>query len=101
MSKSRGNVVDPDEQVRTYGADVVRAYLMFGYQWSEGGPWNAENIQGVVRWLDRLWAVALPPRGRKKAVNGHEAEQRELRRTRHPAGKRRSEPRADHSGSAR
>ena len=83
MSKSRGNVVDPDEQVRLYGADVVRAYLMFGYQWSEGGPWNSENIQGVVRWLDRVWAVALPPRGRKKAVSGHEAEQRELRRITH------------------
>jgi len=83
MSKSRGNVVDPDEQVRTFGADVVRAYLMFGYQWSEGGPWNSENIQGVVRWLNRVWALALPPRGRRKEVVGHEAEQRELRRITH------------------
>jgi leucyl-tRNA synthetase len=55
MSKSRGNVIDPDEQVRLYGADVVRAYLMFGYRWNEGGPWMTENIQGVVRWLYRLW----------------------------------------------
>ncbi len=61
MSKSRGNVVDPDEQVRTYGADTVRAYLMFGYQWSEGGPWNTENIQGVVRWLHRVWTLAGDP----------------------------------------
>ena len=60
MSKSRGNVIDPDEQVRAYGADTVRAYLMFGYQWSEGGPWSTENIQGVVRWLHRVWTVALP-----------------------------------------
>jgi leucyl-tRNA synthetase len=57
MSKSRGNVIDPDEQVRRYGADTVRAYLMFGYRWSEGGPWNTENIQGVVRWLNRVWTV--------------------------------------------
>ncbi len=57
MSKSRGNVVDPDELVRQYGADTVRAYLMFGYRWSEGGPWNTENIQGVVRWLFRVWAI--------------------------------------------
>jgi leucyl-tRNA synthetase len=57
MSKSRGNVIDPDEQVHSYGADVVRAYLMFGYRWSEGGPWNTENIQGVVRWLHRVWTV--------------------------------------------
>jgi leucyl-tRNA synthetase len=57
MSKSRGNVVDPDEQVQTYGADTVRAYLMFGYRWTEGGAWNPENIQGVVRWLNRVWTL--------------------------------------------
>jgi len=57
MSKSRGNVIDPDEQVRTYGADTVRAYLMFGYRWSEGGPWDPDNIQGVVRWLHRVWSL--------------------------------------------
>jgi leucyl-tRNA synthetase len=56
MSKSRGNVVDPDEQVEAYGADVVRAYLMFGYRWIDGGPWNDENIHGVVRWLNRVWS---------------------------------------------
>jgi leucyl-tRNA synthetase len=57
MSKSKGNVIDPDEKVRIYGADVVRAYLMFGYRWNEGGPWNDSNISGVVRWLNRLWDV--------------------------------------------
>nr|NIM96299.1 class I tRNA ligase family protein [Anaerolineales bacterium] len=59
MSKSRGNVIDPDEQIREYGADTVRAYLMFGYRWTEGGPWSDENIQGVVRWLHRVWALVL------------------------------------------
>jgi leucyl-tRNA synthetase len=59
MSKSRGNVVDPDEQVASYGADAVRAYLMFGYRWSEGGPWNPDNIQGIVRWLNRIWTLVL------------------------------------------
>ena len=57
MSKSRGNVIDPDEQVRMYGADTVRAYLMFGYRWTEGGAWNPDNIQGVVRWLNRVWTL--------------------------------------------
>ena len=57
MSKSRGNVIDPDEQVAQYGADVVRAYLMFGYRWKVGGPWMTENIQGVVRWLHRVWIL--------------------------------------------
>ena len=57
MSKSRGNVIDPDEQVSIYGADVVRAYLMFGYRWNEGGPWMTDNIQGVVRWLYKVWDI--------------------------------------------
>jgi leucyl-tRNA synthetase len=63
MSKSRGNVIDPDEQVRAFGADIVRCYLMFGYRWSEGGPWNTENIQGVVRWINRAWALFNEPAG--------------------------------------
>ena len=59
MSKSRGNVIDPEEQIRAHGADAVRAYLMFGYRWDEGGPYNVENIQGVVRWIHRLWTIVL------------------------------------------
>jgi leucyl-tRNA synthetase len=59
MSKSRGNVIDPDEQVGIYGADTVRAYLMFGYRWTEGGAYNVENIPGVVRWLNRVWSLVL------------------------------------------
>ena len=59
MSKSRGNVVDPDEQVRLYGADTVRAYLMFGYRWQDGGPWDPGNIQGSHRWLGRVWTTFL------------------------------------------
>jgi leucyl-tRNA synthetase len=59
MSKSRGNVIDPDEQVGLYGADAVRAYLMFGYRWTEGGAWNPDNISGVVRWLNRAWMLVL------------------------------------------
>ena len=59
MSKSRGNVVDPDEQVRLYGADTVRAFLMFGFRWAEGGPWDPGNITGVQRWLNRIWNLFL------------------------------------------
>jgi len=64
MSKSRGNVVDPDEQVERYGADVVRAYLMFMRPWEEGGPWSSRDIEGVARFLRRVWdlVTASPPR---------------------------------------
>ncbi|HKY84523.1 MAG TPA: leucine--tRNA ligase [Anaerolineales bacterium] len=73
MSKSRGNVIDPDEQVGRYGADVVRAYLMFGYRWAEGGSWSDENIQGVVRWVHRVWTIALEAAHRALAPAGDPA----------------------------
>ena len=47
MSKSRGNVVNPDEYVERIGADAVRCYLMFIGPWDQGGPWNREGIGGI------------------------------------------------------
>jgi len=82
MSKSRGNVVDPDEQVKMYGADAVRAYLMFGYRWSEGGSWNPDNIQGVIRWINRVWTVVLDTADAKGGKSDPEAE-RSLQRKMH------------------
>jgi leucyl-tRNA synthetase len=59
MSKSRGNVVTPDEYVAELGADVVRAYLMFVAPWEQGGEWNDSGISGVSRWLNRVWKLVL------------------------------------------
>jgi leucyl-tRNA synthetase len=80
MSKSRGNVVDPDEQVRLYGADTVRAYLMFGYRWQDGGPWDPGNIQGSYRWLGRVWSAFLD-KGNQSGVSAETAS--EMRRKLH------------------
>jgi leucyl-tRNA synthetase len=61
MSKSRGNIVAPDDLVERYGADTVRGYLMFGWRWEQGGPWDPQGIQGVYRWLHRIWTLVLEP----------------------------------------
>ena len=55
MSKSRGNVVKPDEVVGRLGADAVRCFLMFIGPWDQGGPWSDVGINGVARWLNRVW----------------------------------------------
>lgn len=57
MSKSRGNVIAPDDLVERYGADTVRAYLMFFARWEMGGPWNSSGIEGTARWIRRVWAL--------------------------------------------
>ena len=59
MSKSRGNVVNPDEWVARFGADTVRLYLMFLGPWEAGGDWDDSGIQGQWRWLNRVWQLAL------------------------------------------
>jgi len=59
MSKSRGNVITPDEYVAEVGADAVRAYLMFVAPWEQGGEWNDSGISGVSRWLKRAWNLVL------------------------------------------
>ena len=61
MSKSRGNVVAPDDLVEQHGADAFRCQLMFIGPWDQGGPYNPSGMPGIVRWLNRLWSVATEP----------------------------------------
>jgi leucyl-tRNA synthetase len=55
MSKSRGNVVNPDDYVASLGADTFRGYLMFIGPWDQGGEWDDSGISGMSRWLKRVW----------------------------------------------
>jgi leucyl-tRNA synthetase len=57
MSKSKFNVVAPDEYVSRYGADVVRLFLMFLGPWEHGGGWDPRGVEGVPRFLNRVWSL--------------------------------------------
>ncbi|AHY48044.1 leucine--tRNA ligase [Rubrobacter radiotolerans] len=63
MSKSRGNVVNPQEYVDRYGSDALRCYLMFIGPWNEGGPWDGGGFGGVSRWLRRAVSLASDAEG--------------------------------------
>ena len=77
MSKSRGNVVNPDQVVDEFGADSLRLYEMFMGPLEQAKPWQASGIQGVRRFLDRVYAFATKPH---TAVMGLET-QKQLHRT--------------------
>ncbi|MDP4001082.1 MAG: leucine--tRNA ligase, partial [bacterium] len=55
MSKSRGNVVDPDDYVHKYGSDAVRLYLMFMGPYDEGGSWDPRRFEGTYRFINKIW----------------------------------------------
>lgn len=57
MSKSKGNVVNPDEYIRSYGADALRLYLMFMGPFSDGGDFRDAAMEGMSKWLRRVWRM--------------------------------------------
>jgi len=58
MSKSRGNVVNPDEIIKDFGADTMRVYEMFMGDFEKAAPWKQSSIKGSKRFLDKIWALA-------------------------------------------
>ena len=55
MSKSRGNVIDPNEVVDVYGADVLRTYVLFMGDYEQAAPWSENSVKGCKRFVDRIW----------------------------------------------
>ena len=80
MSKSRGNVITPDEYVNSVGADVVRGYLMFIGPWDQGGEWVDQGINGIIRWYNRLWDLVIRD---DAGLDGGSVSEDAVKRTKH------------------
>ncbi len=88
MSKSRGNVVAPDEYVERVGADAVRCYLMFLGPWDQGGEWSDSGINGMSRWLNRVWELCRRESRPSDDTPADDAAVRRLRREMHKTVRR-------------
>ena len=73
MSKSRGNVVNPDEIVDVYGADTMRLYEMFIGDFEKAAPWSPKSIKGCRRFLERVWSLAEKVQDGDEYSKEHEA----------------------------
>jgi leucyl-tRNA synthetase len=88
MSKSRGNVVAPDDVVEKYGADTVRAYLMFMGPFDAGGSFIAENLEGVWRFMNRFWSLVNDAWVENHPAANQSSESQAIERLRHKTIKR-------------
>lgn len=88
MSKSRGNVVSPDDSVSRVGADAFRLYLMFGFSYVEGGPWNDNGIDSIVKFMDRVERIVNKIYGYPNGKTEYSREEKELNYLRHSTIKR-------------
>ena len=69
MSKSKGNVINPDDIIRDYGADVLRVYEMFMCPITDAKPWNTQNIEGAKRFIQKVWSLYINDDKIKDAEN--------------------------------
>lgn len=76
MSKSKGNTKDPDVYTKVYGADILRLFMLFGFNYIEGGPWNDNTLKTVARFTERIEASI-------KNIKSEEAADEELRYIQH------------------
>jgi len=85
MSKSRGNVINPDEYVAELGVDAVRTYFMFLGPWEQGGEWDDSGLSGISRWLNRVWNLVLGAYSYREEADftAREEAERELARITH------------------
>jgi leucyl-tRNA synthetase len=88
MSKSKGNVITPDQVVAEYGADALRAYEMFISDFEQATPWNTNGLGGTWRWLRKAWDLLLQPNNRPAPDASTEQADRALRRALHKAIKK-------------
>jgi leucyl-tRNA synthetase len=88
MSKSRGNVEAPDKYVEKYGTDTVRCYMMFIGPFEAGGSFKAENLEGIWRFLNRVWSVVTDGWVPGNVVEDESKAARDIERLRHKTIKR-------------
>jgi leucyl-tRNA synthetase len=81
MSKSKGNVITPDEVVAQHGADALRGYECFISDFELSVPWNTDGVPGIRRWLDRIWRITLYPQNDRSQTT--EFSERQLQRITH------------------
>ena len=85
MSKSVGNVVNPEKYLDKYGSDVFRMYLMFGFAYTDGGPWDDSGIAAIDRYLNRVWRLfdIITPFMKADGNDNIDAEEKNLLRVMH------------------
>ncbi|MDR3209440.1 MAG: class I tRNA ligase family protein, partial [Oscillospiraceae bacterium] len=80
MSKSRGNVINPNDIVREYGADTLRLYIMFIGDFEKTAPWSSNAVKGCKRFLDRVWNLAEKPNRGADALAHEKAVHRTIKK---------------------